>query len=322
VAETTRLKCPFCNGPIPERLAMYGGPCPHCILEIPGEEAPTDPGLAKRQAAQQAARAEAERAGRTRNVALASLGALLVTGLVVGLALMRDDQGRLHLEFYKVMPVLQKSQPTESAGKADAEAKASAPKPRTAAPAPVEAPAAPAGGLAGRLLAAGGGGGSAASTVTFGNVATSTGAVNTVVPGATGNAAAGFTGGTVSTGTITGGAASTTAAPAVTAAAATATGAQRSPADARAAIAQRYAAYKTQFGVCGDQQLAANPNFEGRWALTFTVQPDGTTSNVSLRGPSNAALVTCVESKVKGWKFTPPGQPLAYSDTVSFTRGY
>jgi Kef-type K+ transport system membrane component KefB len=67
---------------------MYGGPCPHCILEIPGEEAPTDPGLAKRQAAQQAARAEAERAGRTRNVALASLGALLVTGLVVGLALM------------------------------------------------------------------------------------------------------------------------------------------------------------------------------------------------------------------------------------------
>jgi hypothetical protein len=236
---------------------------------------------------------------------------------------MRDDQGRLHLEFYKVMPVLQKAEPTEVSAKQEADARASAPKPRTTAPPPVEAPAAAAtGGLAGRLLAAGGGGSSAASTVTFGNVATSTGTVNTVVPGATGSAAAGFTGGTVGTGTITGGAASTTAAPTVTAAAATATGAQRSPADAKAAVAQRYAAYKTQFGVCGDQQLAANPSFEGRWALSFTVQPDGTTSNVSMRGPSNPALLTCIESKVKGWKFTPPGQPLAYSDTVVFTRSY
>ncbi|MFT5682252.1 MAG: hypothetical protein ACI8RZ_003170 [Myxococcota bacterium] len=36
--------CPFCNVEVNEELLLYGGSCPHCLLEIPGEEAPTDPG--------------------------------------------------------------------------------------------------------------------------------------------------------------------------------------------------------------------------------------------------------------------------------------
>ena len=36
--------CPFCNGEIAEDLERFGGTCPHCFAEIPGEEAATDPG--------------------------------------------------------------------------------------------------------------------------------------------------------------------------------------------------------------------------------------------------------------------------------------
>ena len=321
MADTTRLKCPFCNGAIPEQLAVYGGPCPHCILEIPGEEAPTDPGLAKRQAAQAEAKAAAERAGRMRGVALASLGALLLTGVVVSMALMRDDQGRLHLEFYKVMPVLKKPESTPEATAPKAKP-AEPPKPRPAATptTPDPAPASGAGLLAGRVIATGNAT-TAGGAITFGNVATANGTA-TVVPGAQATGAVGFTGGTVSGGTITGGTASASAggAPAVSAAAGGS--AAKTTADPRAVVTQRYASYKTQFRVCGDQQLAANPSFEGSWALSFTVQPDGTTANVAVRGKPNPTLQLCIETKVKGWKFATLAAPLAYSDTVSFSRAY
>lgn len=36
--------CPFCHGEVHEDLAIFGGTCPHCFGEIPGEDAPTDPG--------------------------------------------------------------------------------------------------------------------------------------------------------------------------------------------------------------------------------------------------------------------------------------
>lgn len=37
--------CPFCSKPISEDLSLNGGYCPHCLIEIPGEESATDPGL-------------------------------------------------------------------------------------------------------------------------------------------------------------------------------------------------------------------------------------------------------------------------------------
>ena len=38
--------CPFCSTEISEELSLYGGHCPSCLIEIPGEEAITDPGIA------------------------------------------------------------------------------------------------------------------------------------------------------------------------------------------------------------------------------------------------------------------------------------
>ncbi|MCB9675443.1 MAG: AgmX/PglI C-terminal domain-containing protein [Alphaproteobacteria bacterium] len=36
--------CPFCQSPIDGDILLYGGSCPKCFGEIPGEEAATDPG--------------------------------------------------------------------------------------------------------------------------------------------------------------------------------------------------------------------------------------------------------------------------------------
>lgn len=40
--------CPYCKGAVSPDLVRAGGNCTHCMLEIPGEEAPTDPGLEAR----------------------------------------------------------------------------------------------------------------------------------------------------------------------------------------------------------------------------------------------------------------------------------
>lgn len=38
-------ECPFCGSQVSEDLVTYGGTCPKCFAEIPGEEAATDPGV-------------------------------------------------------------------------------------------------------------------------------------------------------------------------------------------------------------------------------------------------------------------------------------
>jgi hypothetical protein len=43
-------ECPFCGSNVTEDLVTYGGTCPKCFAEIPGEEAPTDPGVEAREA--------------------------------------------------------------------------------------------------------------------------------------------------------------------------------------------------------------------------------------------------------------------------------
>ena len=38
-------ECPFCKAQIDEEILLYGGTCPTCLIEIPGEESATDPGV-------------------------------------------------------------------------------------------------------------------------------------------------------------------------------------------------------------------------------------------------------------------------------------
>jgi hypothetical protein len=68
--------CPFCDGSIDEDLARFGGPCPHCFCEIPGDEAATDPG--------EEVKAQQEAAIQRRAAARRSVPLLLAVPVVLG----------------------------------------------------------------------------------------------------------------------------------------------------------------------------------------------------------------------------------------------
>lgn len=53
--------CPFCKGAVDEEILQFGGRCPSCLIEIPGEEAPTNPGEAAK--AEQEAAVKGPRVG-------------------------------------------------------------------------------------------------------------------------------------------------------------------------------------------------------------------------------------------------------------------
>ena len=71
--------CPFCQGEIADDLERFGGPCPHCFNEIPGEEAATDPGVAAQAAEKQAQQLQAKKRG-VRTVLLGGAALLLLAG--------------------------------------------------------------------------------------------------------------------------------------------------------------------------------------------------------------------------------------------------
>jgi len=70
--------CPFCKGEVDDDVLTFGGRCPSCLIEIPGEEAPTDPG-AEARAAREAAEAAAKKPPTGKIVGLAV--ALLAVGV-------------------------------------------------------------------------------------------------------------------------------------------------------------------------------------------------------------------------------------------------
>lgn len=70
-------QCPFCRESVDADVLVNGGRCPSCLIEIPGEEAATDPG--EDALARQAAETEAARRSPLPMVAAAAL-ALVVAG--------------------------------------------------------------------------------------------------------------------------------------------------------------------------------------------------------------------------------------------------
>ncbi|MFH1468228.1 MAG: AgmX/PglI C-terminal domain-containing protein [Pseudomonadota bacterium] len=75
-------ECPFCKSSIEDELARFGGHCPKCFIEIPGDETPTDPGLAKR-VAQQLEHERQRPWGRVAGIAAMAAVVLIAAGGVV-----------------------------------------------------------------------------------------------------------------------------------------------------------------------------------------------------------------------------------------------
>lgn len=80
MAVASRALCPFCRAEVEASLLRFGGHCPKCLIEIPGEETATDPGEHAKAVAH--AEAVATRTAKSRtNVAV---GLFVVLALAAG----------------------------------------------------------------------------------------------------------------------------------------------------------------------------------------------------------------------------------------------
>ncbi len=293
--------CPFCKGNISADLIQFGGNCPHCLLEIPGEEAPTDPGLVARNklAAEAALKAKS---ARSKNLVVTSI-VLLFLGAIGGAAFWQMQQEKaartyeMPDELY--MPSLQEA----------------------VAPAPEPTPEAPKGKEKRKST----------GTASAGTVATGSSASDALppLPTSASVAAAPTTGssgpkrasGSTSTAdasvtiaTATNLSLSTDATPAM---AASSSGPLSDETEIFNMIKQTMSRYNLQIQSCYNNRLKQLPDLAGGWKLSFTVQKNGTTRAVHVEevNTKDAELEACMVKTVTSWKFA----AIAYEQPVTKT---
>ena len=139
-------ECPFCGSKVDDDLITFGGTCPKCFAEIPGEEAATDPGEDVK-----AAQARKDQMRATLRTVLPLLFVVPLIGVLALAALwfgvLRPAPQVVMLDFdegddYPIPELVAAAPVPENDGVADADVK---PAPRTnggtaAAPAPAPAP--------------------------------------------------------------------------------------------------------------------------------------------------------------------------------------
>lgn len=295
--------CPFCKGSISADLALYGGNCPHCLLEVPGEDAPTDPGAAlrARHAEEEAQAARAKAASERRRVYVGAGAVLLLLG-ALGYKSWADNQPIVYeLDDYYVLPL---------------EELATAPPPE----APVE-PAPASGGTesvstkrpastrtATNTVRSASSGGTQASS---GSAAPPEGAASagasSAIPGDVASILAGRStvGGSASLG---GGASIDISRPDVVLT------------DERAILdmaKQVISRSSPQLQACYNQRLKQVPDLAGAWKVQFVVTKAGTVSGVQVSGTDrrDADLETCIGRNVASWKF----MRIAHDQTLAKT---
>lgn len=290
--------CPFCKGVVPADLVLHGGNCPHCMLEIPGEEAPTDPGLQARlrQQAEDAVRAKKKRQVNR----LAGLVGLFLAVAAVGGGMRyqaaRDAELVYELDDYYVIP----DSALQSAPVPVAAVVAADPTPGTTSHRPKN-PSATAQG-SGSLPADG-----AADDV----VAS---APQTFVPAArpktdiklapTANAADGvrttsmdFAIGRVSSAAVL-----------------------QNDDEIKAMARKVIDAYSPQLTTCYQTRLAQNDTLKGAWKVAFTISQDGAATKVKVTAVNapDAELEACMTRNIQSWKFQKIYDDFPLSKTYRF----
>jgi hypothetical protein len=297
-------QCPFCKGQVSAELLRDGGPCPHCLNDIPGEDAATDPGVALR-AKEAAAKAAAQRKRKLTSIALAAAVLLSIAGGIGYTEYQRSLQyAVLELSFENEFFVIS---PDELA-QAEAEVKAQEEAERLALAANTGGKKAQGGGKSsgggyrpkeedalaqlddGRLSTNAGGGSTGGAPV----------AQTTMAPLTVGS------GPTVMTGPST----------AVKRNLPTLTSQNEIDAMVKTAMKRNMG----QIKYCYESALRATPNLSGRWKFEFTINTDGTTQGISVKGETmrDAAFETCLASRVRNWAFQPINKPQPVSFTLPF----
>jgi len=285
--------CPFCKGSISRDLERYGGNCPHCLLEVPGDDAPTDPGLEqkKKQEEEEAAQKVVEEKKRRNYMRLGMLVLLFLTGLGA-FEYQRQIEARTYIppEYFQM--------PVEDLNIEDgvAEATPEAPPATGSAPPETVASATPATPktvdvslppeIAPKTVASTNGkppktSGKTPKTAEV--VASASAPPTPVIP----NLGAGGTGGT---GTVSAGG-----------------GGQvlTDKAAIEAMVTRVSKGYNGAILSCYESATKANPELKGIWTVTFIVTPGGSTRDVKVTGSStqDAGMEACMKRRVEGWRF-------------------
>lgn len=298
--------CPYCRGSVDEELGRFGGPCPHCFNEIPGEEAATDPGVEAQQAEAQAQEAES---GRKRSRVLILVGLIAVTVAVAATAFAVQKSR----ESAQVAEVLMYEDEVEFFTMSAGEIAAVTPEEQT----PSGEAVASAGTKAGT-------GAKPAGTTTpntranpeptssrrNGGDAFAEDAAATTGSKGPGTEVASMGVGDVTIGGGLGGAPK---------------GQALSDPAAMQAMAKRVMkANAGQIKSCYEQELKKDDGLRGAWIVSFTVNTDGSVSKPNAYGKNgaNAPMEACIERAVGNWTFQPIGFEMPIKKTYRFGAGY
>lgn len=283
-------KCPFCSGEVNEDLIVFGGPCPHCFNEIPGEEAATDPGAALR-----AQEAEVEAATARRKQLITAAIVLLMLAAAAGTygyyaKKKAEEEAILYVEFdadfdiFSVDPseweeIYGEEAPEEVAATGNPGGKpvksGSNTQPKQAAMGGGPDEDIPDGPDFGDLE------GKGQEALKGAKTSSGTGSSSTSPSlSLSGGLSGGLTTRINSDITL------------------------KSDAEIKRHIGLMMKRNANQVKYCYEQTLKVNPNFQGTFTLNYTVQKDGSTKNVSLSGSGlDSNFERCLVSKVQTWKF-------------------
>lgn len=300
-------QCPFCKGQVSAELLRDGGACPHCLNDIPGEDAATDPGVALR-AKEAAAKAAAQRKRKITSIALAAAVLLSIAGGIGYTEYQRSLQyAVLELSFENEFFVIS---PDELA-QAEAEVKAQEEAERLALAANTGGKKAQSGGKPS-------GGGEyrpreddalaqleddRLSTNDGGTTASAPVAQTTMAPLKVGS------GPTVITGPST---AIKRDLPTLT-----------NQAEIDKMVKTAMKRNMGQIKYCYESALRSTPNLSGRWTFDFTIGTDGTTQNISVKGETmrDTAFEACLAGRVRNWAFQPINKPQPVTFSLPFDSG-
>lgn len=305
--------CPFCKGTVSSDIVQFGGNCPHCLLEIPGEEAPTDPGLVARNklAAEKAAK---EKAARTKNMRYAALFSLFVCA--AGVMMFVQAQNEKAARTYEMpddlfMPPLQEA----AAPVAPAAGQPAAGQP--ASQGPDRPKVKPGLANAGSGLDAGPDVSALPSTAAAGVASASASGPKHASGDAAGADVA------IAMNTASNVSLSIDPAPAIVT---TSSGPLSDEGEIFSMIKQVMSRYNPQVQACYNSRLKQNPELAGAWKLSFSVAKDGTvrgTTVASAGSNKDAELEACMVKTVSAWKFAPIAYEQPVTKTVRFgSSGY
>lgn len=281
--------CPFCSAEIDDGLSRFGGNCPHCFNVIPGEEAPTDPGVASAPVAS----AAPEAAGGSKMLLVFGFLAFVAIGAAIGigrkesadseeqaqneLALQAEETRKAEEE--KRLAALA-TEEADAKALADAEAAALEEQEAAEAAARAKAPAVA--------------------------VSKARAAEDSVTEPVDNSAELAIASGPIRTSPTRD----------------VASGILETPAEINRAIRNSLRRYKGQLEQCYNIELNEDESLKGRWEVSFTVEATGKTSNVSVKGitGSHADLEACMLKNVKRWSFPRISGAIPYVKEYAFGR--